>query len=57
MSDQENSLIGHLEALRRTLLSCLIAAALLYPVAFLASPYVISSLVRWSFPPEAGKLH
>lgn len=57
MSDQENSLIGHLEALRRTLLSCLIATALLYPVAFLASPYVISSLVRWSFPPEAGKLH
>ena len=57
MSDQENSLIGHLEALRRTLLSCLIATALLYPGAFLASPYVISSLVRWSFPPEAGKLH
>lgn len=57
MNDPENSLIGHLEALRRTLLSCLIATALLYPVAFLASPYVISALVRWSFPPEAGKLH
>ena len=39
------------------LLSCLIATALLYPVAFLASPYVITALVRWSFPPEAGKLH
>ena len=57
MSDQENSLIGHLEALRRTLLSCLFATALLYPVAFLISPYVISALVRWCFPPDVGRLH
>lgn len=55
--EKENTLISHLEALRRTLLWIIGATALLYPAAFLLSPYVIDFLVKWSFPPEIGKLH
>lgn len=57
MKAPENTLIAHLEALRRTLLSCVIATAILYPVGYLTSPYVINALVQWCFPESAGKLH
>lgn len=57
MNDSENTLIAHLDALRRTLLRCVTVTALLYPVGYLASPYVIDALVQWSFPESAGKLH
>ena len=57
MNDSENTLIAHLDALRRTLLRCVTVTALLYPVGYLASPYVINALVQWSFPESAGKLH
>ena len=55
--ENENTLLSHLEALRRTLLRIFALTALLYPLAFYISPDVIGALVRWSFPPEAGKLH
>ena len=57
MNDSENTLIAHLDALRRTLLRCVTVTALLYPVGYLASPYVINALVQWCFPESAGKLH
>ena len=57
MKAAENTLIAHLEALRRTLLSCVIATASLYPVGYLISPWVIGTLVRWSFPESVGRLH
>ena len=57
MDEKENTLVSHLDALRRTLLWIAGVTALLYPVAFFLSPYVINLLVRWSFPPEIGKLH
>lgn len=53
----ENSLIAHLEDLRKGLIRCFIVTALLYPLAYLACPYVISALVEWSFPAGMGGLH
>ena len=55
--EDENSLLFHLEALRRVLLRIFAVTSLLYPAAFYAAPWVIGFLVQWSFPPEAGKLH
>lgn len=57
MSENENTLISHLEALRRTLIACVAVTALAYPVGFFVSPYVINLLVQWSFPESIGKLH
>ncbi len=52
-----NTLIAHLESLRRTRLSCVVATALLYPVGYLISHRVIGTLMRWSFPESVGRLH
>lgn len=57
MSENDNTLISHLEALRRTLIACVAVTALAYPVGFFVSPYVINLLVQWSFPESIGKLH
>ena len=57
MVDAETTLVGHLEALRWTLLRIIFAVALLYPIAFFLSPHAINLLVRWSFPPEVGRLY
>ena len=57
MNEKQSTLIDHLEALRRTLLGILLVTALLFPMAYWASPYIISALVRWSFPPEFRELH
>lgn len=57
MKAAANTLIAHLEALRRTLLSCVIATAILYPVGYLLSPWVIGTLVHWSFPESVERLH
>lgn len=46
----ESTLIAHLEALRKMLISCLTATALLYPAAYFLSSDLIDFLVRWSFP-------
>jgi len=54
MSDGENTLVAHLEALRRTLIRCSVATALLYPLGYLASPYAINFLTRWCLPPGQG---
>ena len=51
------SLISHLEALRKCLLRIFAAVALLFPVCFYLSPHVIELLVRWCCPPETGPLH
>ncbi|MEA4863013.1 MAG: twin-arginine translocase subunit TatC [Victivallaceae bacterium] len=53
----ENSFIAHLESLRKTLLRILAATAVMYPVGYLISPYVIAALVKWSLPETMGKLH
>ena len=46
----ENTLISHLEALRRALLRIVAATALLFPLAYWASPYLVELLTRWCFP-------
>ncbi|MBQ6353047.1 MAG: twin-arginine translocase subunit TatC [Lentisphaeria bacterium] len=56
MSDGENTLIAHLEALRGTLLRILVVTALLCPVAYWAAPYAIDGLTRWCFP-QGASLH
>lgn len=56
-SDGENTLIAHLEALRGTLIRIAVATAVLYPVGYFLAPHAIELLVRWSCPPEIGKLH
>ncbi len=57
MSATEDTLISHLEALRRMLLRCIVVTALLYPVGYFVSPGVITALVRWCFTESAGRLH
>ena len=56
-NDHEENLAYNLEALRGALLRCAAATAVLYPVGYLASPYLINALVRWCFPESAGTLH
>ncbi|MBP5531365.1 MAG: hypothetical protein J6Y54_04990 [Lentisphaeria bacterium] len=49
MSGGENTLISHLEALRRALLRIVAAAAILYLPCYWASPYIVEWLTRWCF--------
>ena len=55
--ENENSLVSHLEALRRMLLRIVIVTALLYPAGYVLAPYAIDALVCWCCPPEIGRLH
>ena len=55
--DSESSLISHLEALRSMLLKMLLATAIMYPVGYVACPYLIDALVKWCCPPSIGVLH
>ena len=55
--DKADTLIEHIEALRRTLLWIIAITVVVYPVAYAMSPYAIRLLVQWCFPPEMGKLH
>ena len=57
MPDDGNSLIGHLTALRKTLLRILVMTAVLCPLGYWAAPYVIRFLVRWCLPESAPVLH
>lgn len=50
-------LIGHLDALRRMLLSCLSVTAILFPVGYWLAPYIIDALVNRCFPENSGNLH
>ncbi|WAV90683.1 hypothetical protein NB646_07445 [Oxalobacter aliiformigenes] len=53
----KESLVSHFEALRKTLLKCIVATALGYPVGYWITPDVINQLIQWSFPENIGKLH
>ena len=54
----ENSgLIGHLEALRWTVIRCLVVTAVLYPAGYFAAPYVVEWLVRWCMPENYSKMY
>ena len=55
--DSENTLIGHLEALRSTLLKIIYAVVLLYPVAYYFSADIIDFLVKWCFKETDVQLH
>ena len=55
--DGEESLVSHLEALRRALLRIIVATGIVYPFGYIISPKVISFLVQWCCPPEIGALH
>ena len=55
--DKADTLIEHIEALRRTLLWIIAITVVVYPLAYALSPYAIRLLVQWCFPPEMGKLH
>ena len=55
--DNTDTLIEHIEALRRTLLWIIAITVVVYPLAYALSPYAIRLLVQWCFPPEMGKLH
>ena len=56
MKDEE-SLVSHLEALRKALLRIVVATTILYPIGYLLCPWVIEFLVKWTCPPEIGGLH
>ncbi len=51
------TLAGHLEALRGTLLRMLAALALAYVPCYFASELVIDWLIRWSLPETMGGMH
>ena len=53
----ENTLAGHIEALRWTILRILLAIALLYPIGYWLAPHAIRCLVAWAFPEGGGQLH
>ena len=57
MNDRDEPLIAHLEALRSTLIACIIAIVLLCPFSYWASPYVINYLVKHCIPESVGSLH
>ncbi|MDR1684414.1 MAG: twin-arginine translocase subunit TatC [Elusimicrobiota bacterium] len=50
----EPSFLDHLEELRRVLLKCVCAVAVLYLPAFFAAPYVIKGIILWAAPEGAG---
>lgn len=55
-SNDEN-LITHLEALRRTLLHCLVAVIIATPIGLLTANPFINILIRWSLPTNSVKLN
>ncbi len=57
MNDRDEPLAAHLEALRSTLIACIIAIVLLYPFSYWASPYVIDYLIKHCIPENVGSLH
>ena len=57
MNDRDEPLIAHLEALRNTLIACIVAIVLLCPFSYWASPYVINYLIKHCIPENVGNLH
>lgn len=49
-SEQEQEkLTYHLSELRKTIISVIVCLIVLFPLGYLAAPYCINNLVRWSF--------
>ena len=57
MNDRDEPLAAHLEALRSTLIACIVAIVLLCPFSYWASPYVIDYLIKHCIPENVGSLH
>ena len=57
MDEREDSLAGHLEALRSTLWRMLAGTAVLFPVGYALAPALIRLLVRRCLPPDVGPLY
>ena len=57
MAPREDSLLAHLEALRRTLLRMLAGTALLFPVGYALAPSALRIVARHALPPGSGPLH
>jgi sec-independent protein translocase protein TatC len=55
--DTADSLISHLEDLRRALLKCLLLTVLLYPAGYYLTTQVIDGLAQWCIPEQFGKLY
>lgn len=53
----ENTIIGHLEDLRNTLLKIIYAVVVLYPVAYYFSSDIINFLINWCFKETDVQLH
>ena len=56
-NDSNESLISHIEALRKMLINSIAAVLILSPVGFFLAPKVINFLVRNSLPEKIAKLH
>lgn len=54
---QEQKLIIHLQALRKTLLRCVTAIMILLPVGFLSAPRCINFLIKWCLPTQMEHLN
>ena len=57
MNDRDEPLVVHLEALRKTLIACIVATGVLLPFSYWASPYVIDFLIKQCIPENVGSLH
>ncbi|MBP5639759.1 MAG: twin-arginine translocase subunit TatC [Victivallales bacterium] len=55
--EKEETLVSHLEALRKALLRIIAITAIIYPLGYVLCPLVIEFLIKWSCPPEMGGLH
>ena len=53
----ENTIIGHLEDLRNTLLKIIYAVVVLYPAAYYFSSDIINFLINWCFKETDVQLH
>jgi sec-independent protein translocase protein TatC len=56
-SQNSQSFIKHLDELRKTLIKCLAAVAILFIPAFLAAPKAMNALISWACPPQISELN
>lgn len=54
---EKDSFLGHLEALRRTLLACVASWAIALPVGWILAPFAVAGLLEWCRTEAIARLH
>ncbi len=55
--NEQEKLTYHLSELRKTIISIVVCAVVLFPIGYIFSPYCIDWLVKWSFPQGNAQLN